>query len=104
MGEFNLVLIALLMVVGLLIFFLFRKSNVDKTQSDSIRDLERRITDLMIGQLKEMRDSQNGVSQAMQDQISSFTKEATQIKEELKQVQEHVKDVSHLRIFSRLPN
>jgi DNA recombination protein RmuC len=103
MGEFNLVLIALLMVVGLLIFFLFRKSNVDKTQSDSIRDLERRITDLVIGQLKEMRDSQNGVSQAMQDQISSFTKEATQIREELKQVEEHVKDVSHFQDIFKAP-
>jgi len=103
MNESLFVLIVFLIIVGALAFFLFRKSNVDKAQSDSIRDLERRITDLMIGQLKEMRDSQNGVSQAMQDQISSFTKEATQIKEELKQVQESVKDVSSFQDIFKAP-
>jgi len=104
MGESNLVLIGLLMIVGLaVIFFLFKKSNVDKAQSDSIRDLERRITDLMIGQLKEMRDSQNGVSRQMHEQISSFTKEATQIREEMKQVQESVKDVSSFQDIFKAP-
>ncbi len=103
MNESLFVLIVFLIIVGALSFFLFRKSNVDKAQSDSIRDLERRITDLMIGQLKEMRDSQNGVSRAMQNQISSFTKEATQIKEELKQVQESVKDVSSFQEIFKAP-
>jgi len=103
MGESNLFLIGLLAVVGLLIFFLFKKTSVDKTQSDSIRDLERRITDLMIGQLKEIRDSQNGVSKQMNDQIFSFTKEATQIKEEMKQVQESVKDVSNFQDIFKSP-
>lgn len=76
------------------VIFLIRKSKVDENQSNTIRDLERRITDLMIGQLKEMKDSQDGTARTMHEQIHSFTQEATQIRNDLKQVQETVKDVS----------
>ena len=104
MSEFYLVLIIFLIVVGGgLVLFWLRKTKVDEKQSDSIRDLERRLTDLMSGQLKEIRDSQSGVSKAMTDQISSFTKEATQIREELKQVQESVKDVSSFQEIFKSP-
>ena len=104
MNELNYFLIFLLVVsVGGLIFFLLKKSRVDEKQTDSIRDLERRITDLMISQLKEIRDSQNGVSRAMHEQISSFTKEATQIREEIKQMQENVKDVSSFQEIFKSP-
>ncbi len=104
MLQFYFILIFFLVLIGGgLVFFWLRKSKVDEKQSDSIKDLERRITDLMIGQLKEIRDSQNGVSKAMTDQISSFTKEATQIREELKQVQESVKDVSSFQEIFKSP-
>jgi DNA recombination protein RmuC len=104
MNELDYFLIFLLVIsVGGLIFFLLRKSRVDEKQTDSIRDLERRITDLMIGQLKEIRDSQNGVSRAMHEQISSFTKEATQIREEIKQMQESVKDISSFQEIFKSP-
>src|SRR3989338_4407552 len=56
------------------------------------RNLERRITDLMLGQ-----------SKTMNDQMHSFTKEATQIREDLKQVQESVKDVSSFRDIFKSP-
>lgn len=105
MENFLFILVAFLIAVaglGMLIFYI-RKSKVDQTQSDAIRDLERRLTDLMIGQLKEIRDTQNGVSQAMNRQISSFTKEATQIREDLKQVQETVKDVSTFQDIFKSP-
>lgn len=87
---------------GILIFWL-KKSKVDERQSEAIRDLERRLTDLMISQLKEIRDVQNGVSQEMNKQISSFTREATQIREDLKQVQESVKDVSSFQEIFKSP-
>ena len=103
MSEFGFVLIGLLLIIGWLVFSLIKKTNVDKTQSDSIRDLERRITDLMIGQLKEIRDSQSGVSKQMTDQISSFTKEATHIREEMKQVQDSVKSVSTFQDIFKAP-
>ncbi len=93
-----------IVAVGVAIFlFLNKKSKTDEKQSDAIRDLERRITDLMISQLKEMRDSQDGTSKAMNDQMSSFTREATQIKEDLKQVQAVVKDVSTFQEIFKSP-
>ncbi len=103
MNEIILILVFFIAIIGLLIFFLFKKSNVDKVQSETIRDLERRITDLMIGQLKEMKDSQNGVSKQMYGQISSFTKETTQIREEIKQMQESVKDISSFQEIFKAP-
>ena len=104
MNYFDLLLILVVIAAGgVLAFLFFRKSKTDEKQSDSIRDLERRITDLMIGQLKEMRDSQNGVSKQMHEQISSFTKEATQIREEIKQMQESVKDVSSFQDIFKAP-
>ena len=88
---------------GVLIFLLLKQSGIDKKQTDSIRDLERRITDLMIGQLKEMRETQNGLTQRMHDQISSFTKEATRIRDEIKQMQESVKEISSFQEIFKTP-
>lgn len=93
-----------IILAGTTIYFaLLRKSKIDERQSDAVRDLERHLTDLMISQLKEMKDSQLGTSKEMHQQISSFTKEATQIKEELKQVQERVKDVSSFQEIFKSP-
>jgi len=103
MDFLSIINIVLVLVLTGILFFFLRKSKTDENQSDSIRDLERRLTDLMIGQLKEMRDAQSGVSQQMHQQISSFTKEATQIREELKQVQERVKDVSSFQEIFKAP-
>lgn len=85
------------------IFFFWKKTKVDKTQSDSIKDLERRLTDVMIGQLDKIRGSVDGTSRAMNDQMRSFTKEATQIREDLKQVQATVKDVSTFQEIFKSP-
>lgn len=100
---FILIIILIVIFGGITVFFYTRKSKVDKTQSDLIRDLERRLTDLMIGQLKEMRDSQDGVSREMHVQIRSFTEEATKIKDDLKQVQDAVKDVSTFQDIFKSP-
>ena len=104
MNELDYLFIFLLILsVGGLIFFLFKKSRVDEKQSDSIRDLERRLTDLMIGQLREIRGSVDGTSKAMNQQISSFTKETVQIRDELKGVQETMKSISSFQEIFRTP-
>lgn len=107
MADSNLffpLLIALVVVAGLgLVIFYLRKSQIDRGQSDAIRDLERRLTDLMIGQLKEIRGSVDGTSQAMNRQIFSFTKETVQIREELKAVQETMKSISSFQEIFRTP-
>jgi len=85
------------------VLFYFKKSKTDQHQSEAIRDLERRLTDVMIGQLDKIRGSVDGTSQAMNDQMRSFTKEATQIREDLKQVQATVKDVSTFQEIFKSP-
>lgn len=92
-------LIAVLFVT----FFLTKKSKVDESQNDSIKDLEMRLTNLITGQLKEIRDSQSGTSKEMHDQIRSFTAETTKIREDLKQVQGAVKDVSSFQEIFKSP-
>lgn len=88
-----------IVIGGILFFFWLRKSRVDERQSDAIKDLERRVTDL----LTEIRRDVDGSSRAMHEQISSFTKEATQIREELKHVETAVKDVSTFQEIFKAP-
>ncbi len=105
MSELFFVLIIILIVGGgtAIVVLLSRKSKIDKNQTDAILDLERRITDLMINQLKEIRGSVDGTSKAMQDQIRSFTKETTEMRENLKQIEEAVKDVSTFQEIFKSP-
>ncbi|MDD3399911.1 MAG: DNA recombination protein RmuC [Candidatus Pacebacteria bacterium] len=97
------------LIFGLLVFFaaiffsLMQKFKTDKSQSDSILNLERRLTDLMTSQLRDIRSVQDGSSRAMSEQMRSFTREATQIREDLKQVQDRVKDVSSFQEIFRSP-
>ncbi len=96
----------ILVTIGLSVgFFVYwnKKSKIDQTQSEAIRDLERRLTDLMIGQLKEIRGSVDGTSRAMHQQVSSFTKETVQMREEIKQMQEAMKGISSFQEFFKSP-
>ncbi len=83
--------------------FYIRKSAIDRSQTTAIRDLERRLTDLMTNQLKEIRGNVDGTSRAMHEQISSFTKETVQIRQELKQVQETMKGISSSQEIFKSP-
>jgi len=97
-----LIFLGIAIAAGIFIF-LSRKSRTDEKQSDAIRDLERRITDLMIGQLKEIRGSVDGTSRQLNDQIRSFTKETTEMRENLKQIENVVKDVSSFQEIFKSP-
>lgn len=105
--DFTLILtiiLAVTAVAGVAVFvFLNKKSKVDEKQSDAIRDLERRLTDLMINQLKEIRGSVDGTSRQLNDQIRSFTKETTEMRANLKQIEEVVKDVSSFQEIFKSP-
>ncbi|MBU3918494.1 DNA recombination protein RmuC [Patescibacteria group bacterium] len=90
-------------MTGAVLFFTRKKGDIDDKQNDSIRDLERRLTDLMSSQLKEIRGSVDGTSKAMHQQISSFTKETVHIREEMKQVQEAMKGISSFQEIFRSP-
>lgn len=104
MSVFYLILLAVVVIAGITVFFLFQKnSKTNKNQSESILNLERRLTDLMQNQLKEIRGSVDGSSRAMYEQITSFTREATQIKQDLKQVQEKMGDLSTFQDIFKSP-
>jgi DNA recombination protein RmuC len=106
MSDFLFIIIVLIIVgAGMISVFILtrKKSKIDETQTGAIKDLERRLTDLMIGQLKEIRGSVDGTSKAMNQQISSFTKETVQIKEDMKQVQEVMKGISSFQEFFKSP-
>jgi DNA recombination protein RmuC len=105
MSEFFFLFIFFLIVAGGVAFFVFltKKISVDRNQNAEIRDLERRLTDLMKSQMKDFRDSQNGTSQELHKQIRLFTKETIQIREDLKQIQEKVKDVSSFQEIFKSP-
>jgi len=93
-------LIFLLIAVGLS-FFLLRKTRreTDEKQSEAIKDLERRVTDLVL----EIKGSVDGTSQAMHQQISSFTKETVQMREQLNHLQEEVKNISSFQEIFKTP-
>jgi DNA recombination protein RmuC len=96
----DLLLIILLLAIGIgILFFFTRKSAIDERQSQLIRDLERRVTDLVL----EIKGSVDGTSQAMHQQISSFTKETVQIREELRQVQETMQSISSFQEIFKSP-
>lgn len=98
-------IILIIAATAVLLFFFYsnKQSKTDDRQSVAIRDLERRLTDLMMGQLREIRDSHSGASRAMSEQMRSFTQEATQIREDLKRVQDTVKDVSSFQEIFKSP-
>jgi DNA recombination protein RmuC len=105
MNEILLIFTIFLIVGGgvAIIVFLIRKWKIDQAQNEAIRDLERRLTDLLTGQLKEIWGRVDGTSKAMHEQISSFTKETVQIREELKQVGEAMKGISSFQEFFKSP-
>lgn len=104
MSDFFILIISIVIVAGIGVFiFLTRKSKIDKTQNEAIRDLEIRLTNLITDQSKEIRDAQNGASQALFGQIRSFTKETTHLREDLKQIQEKVQDVSSFQEIFKSP-
>jgi len=90
--------------IGIIILlYLIRKTRVDLDQNSAIKDLERRLTDLMISQLKEVRGSVDGTSKDMKDQITSFTEETTHLEESLKQIEDKVKDISKFQEIFKQP-
>ena len=70
---------------GGILFFFSKKSGIDRNQSEQILEFDRRLAEI-VGQLKEIRGSVDGTSQSMHGQISSFTRETVQIREQMKNI------------------
>lgn len=96
-------LVALIVIILIILVFFIKQSQTDKNQNVSIRDLERRLTDLMINQMKEMRDTQGKSSKDLNQQIKTFNRETVEIREGLKRIQERVQDVSSFQEIFKSP-
>ena len=91
-------------IIGIVILIYFiRKTKIDSAQNIAIKDLERHLTDIVEGQLKEVRGSVDGTSRDMRNQITSFTEETTHLEESLKQIQTRVKDISKFQDIFKQP-
>jgi len=101
MDQIFYLFIILLFIVGLFVYF--KKAKLDQSQTEAIRDLERRLTDLMSNQLKEIRGNVDGASRSMMEQVRSFTKETVELKENLKELHKKVKDVSSFQEIFKSP-
>jgi len=103
-GLFTGLVLFFIFGAGIVIFLVFygRKEKTDQGQTEAIRSLEQQIN-VMVGQIKEISGVVGGTSQEMNKQISSFTREATQIREDLKQIQNTVKEVSSFQEIFKSP-
>jgi len=104
MTDFLIVILVVSLVsIFIALIFFIKQSQTDKNQNASIRDLERRLTDLMINQIKEIRDTQNEASKSLSQQVKTFNKETIEIREGLKQIQGKVQEVSSFQEIFKSP-
>lgn len=100
---FIILLIVLLLAIFFALIFFIKQSQTDRQQNSSIKDLERRLTDLMINQIKDIRDSQNESAKDLNQQIRTFNKETTKMREGLKQIQGKVEEVYSFQEIFKVP-
>ncbi len=66
-------------------------------------DVERRLTDVITSEIKEMRGNVDLTSRGMNEQVSSFIRETENIKEKMEAMQSTVKGISSFQEFFRSP-
>ncbi len=84
----------IIICVLFLILLSIRKANLD---------VERRLTDVITKELKEIRGNVDTSSRGINEQVSSFIKETANIKEKMETMQSVVKDISSFQEFFRSP-
>ncbi len=89
----------LVIIFSVFFFLLIKKWKTDEKQSEALRDLERRVTDLVL----QIKGSVDHTSQAMYQQISSFTKESVQMREQLSQLQQEMRSISSFQEIFKTP-
>ncbi len=87
-------LTGVIICIFFLILLFVRKANLD---------VERRLTDVITNELKEIRGSVDLTSKGMNEQITSFVKETAGIKQEMAAMQDTVKNISSFQEFFRSP-
>ncbi len=92
-------MIELLLIIILLLGFF----GIIVLQNKERKEFERRITDLMNSQVKELRGNFFDTSKALHEQMVSFATGTTQLQENLKKMQETMKDISSFQEIFRSP-
>jgi DNA recombination protein RmuC len=90
----EIILIITVVCVLFIILLSVRKANLD---------VERRLTDVITRELKEIRGNVDISSRDMTEQVSSFIRETTNIKEKMNTLQGTVKDITSFQEFFRSP-
>jgi DNA recombination protein RmuC len=90
----EIIFIVTIVSVLFIILFSVRKANLD---------VERRLTDVITRELKEIRGNVDISSRDMTEQVSSFIRETTNIKEKMNVMQETVKGITSFQEFFRSP-
>jgi len=102
--ETILIIILSVLTIGFLFLLidLRIKKLRDSQQDNYIKDFQNKL-ELLYSELKEIKGNVNGSSKAMYEQISSFAKGTIQIQENLKLVQEQMKNISSFQDIFRSP-
>ncbi len=97
-------ILTLIIVFGAAFGFLFYRNAKNELERERrLRDTESNISKLISEQLKEMRGTVDGTSQAMNKQIKSFTTETEKLRSELNQIQEAMENVTSFQEFFTSP-
>ncbi len=95
------ILISTLIIFAIVGFFIFwiKKIKHEAEQERRIRDLEDHLSNLITEQLKEVRGTVDGTSEAMHRQIRTFTQETEKLRSEINNIQEAMENVSSFQQF-----
>jgi len=89
------ILLIFVFISALLIILLFvRKANLD---------VERRLTDIITNELRDIRGNVDSTTKDMNQQINSFVRETTNIKQGISTMEDAVKNISSFQEFFRAP-
>ena len=97
------ILITIIIVGGSLAFFWVKRVKHEAEQERRIKKMEEHLSELITGQLKEMRGTVDGTTKTMHSQIKSFTKETEKLRSEINDIQKAMENVSSFQEFFTSP-
>ncbi len=97
------ILITIIIVGGALGFFWIKRMKHEAEQERRIKKMEEHLSELITGQLKEMRGTVDGTTKTMHSQIKSFTKETEKLRSEINDIQKAMENVSSFQEFFTSP-
>ena len=97
------ILITIIIAGGAFGFFWVKRIKHEAEQERRIKKMEEHLSELITGQLKEMRGTVDGTTKTMHSQIKSFTKETEKLRSEISDIQKAMENVSSFQEFFTSP-